>query len=361
MKLKNLLVLCNTFPDENNTFVGGIFVKEQIKYLKNYFENVYVISPVAYGMEYLRKVHLEKYTFDNFHVYFPKYFNLPFFYFHFRDYWVNLEYSCIYNLIQKENLQFDLIHAHYTWPSGAVATKLKINFDVPLIITEHTSETFLKAIKNKDSQYIRTWEITDSIIRVRSGDISSFQNVGIPLDKVNFIPNGYDSNKFFPKDMTTCRKKLGLPTDKKIILNVGNLYSTIKGHEYLIRAMSEIVNQRKDSLCVIVGKGKLQKSLENLIDELGMKNYIKLVGGKTHDEIPLWINACDLFVLPSLNEGNPTIMFECLGCGKPFVGTKVGGIPEIIISNDYGLLVEPRNSKELAKTILFALNQKWDY
>jgi glycosyltransferase involved in cell wall biosynthesis len=53
-------------------------------------------------------------------------------------------------------------------------------------------------------------------------------------------------------------------------------------------------------------------------------------------------------------------MFECLGCGKPFIGTKVGGVPEIIVSDDYGLLVEPANSEKLAETILLALDKTWD-
>lgn len=72
------------------------------------------------------------------------------------------------------------------------------------------------------------------------------------------------------------------------------------------------------------------------------------------------MNACDVFILPSLSEGNPTVMFECLGCGKPFVGTKVGGIPEIINSEDYSLLCEPANPKELAEKILIALDKGWD-
>jgi glycosyltransferase involved in cell wall biosynthesis len=53
-------------------------------------------------------------------------------------------------------------------------------------------------------------------------------------------------------------------------------------------------------------------------------------------------------------------MFEALGCGKPFVGTKVGGIPDIITSEDYGMLVEPTNPKELAEKILIALDKEWD-
>ncbi|MCK4731451.1 MAG: glycosyltransferase [Methanophagales archaeon] len=50
-----------------------------------------------------------------------------------------------------------------------------------------------------------------------------------------------------------------------------------------------------------------------------------------------------------------------MGCGKPFIGTKIGGEPEIIISDDYGFLCEPANSKELAEKILIALDKEWDY
>jgi len=63
--------------------------------------------------------------------------------------------------------------------------------------------------------------------------------------------------------------------------------------------------------------------------------------------------------LPSLIEGNPTVMFESIGCGKPFIGTDVGGIPEVIISNKYGLLCEPQNSAKLVENILEALEKKW--
>ena len=72
------------------------------------------------------------------------------------------------------------------------------------------------------------------------------------------------------------------------------------------------------------------------------------------------MNASDLFVLPSLNEGNPTVMFEALGCGKPFVGSKVGGVPEVITSEEYGLLVEPGNSTDLAEKILQAFEEEWN-
>ena len=101
-------------------------------------------------------------------------------------------------------------------------------------------------------------------------------------------------------------------------------------------------------------------TLERQIHSLGLEGYVRLVGGKPHNEIPHWISACDLFVLSSLNEGNPTVMFEALGCGKPFIGTRVGGVPEVIVSDVYGLLVNPADPADLAGKILTALDRTWD-
>lgn len=361
MKNNSLLILTNNFPDEYDQYTGEIFVKEQVKSLKVYFKNIYVISPVAYGMEHLRKTNYKNYKFDNVFVYFPKYFNFPLFYLFFRNCWCYLESRAIYKLINKMNLEFNLIHAHFTWPSGVNATILKNKQKIPSIITEHISSGQLEnTIYKKDLLYKKTFLNTNAIIRVNNVDIPLFSEIEVPSNKVFFIPNGYDSDKFLDLNINNCRTKLELPTNIKIILNVGNLYHEVKGHKYLIEAMNEVIKYRKDVLCIIIGSGKLYSEVKKQIESLGLNDYVKLAGGKPHYEIPVWMNACDVFVLPSLNEGNPTVMFECLGCGKPFVGTKVGGVPEIIASDDYGLLCDPAEPKELAKNILLALDKNWD-
>lgn len=360
MALKNLLVITNNFPNISDTYVADIFVKEQLKYLKDNFDNVYVISPVAYGMEFVRKAQFEDYSFDNVHVFFPKYLNLPFFYKYRKEFWVKLEAHAVFKLLKEQNIKFDIIHAHFTWPSGAVAVELKKMSEVPVVITEHTSNTFQKAIDRKDPIFIHSWQMSDAIIRVKQGDISLMGDVGVHLDKVYHIPNGYDQKKFFALDKQLCRDKLGLPRDNKIIVNVGNLYGDVKGHFYLIEAMEKVVSKRDDVLCYIVGDGILREKLEKQISSSNLQNYVKIVGSKPHHEIPLWMNACDIFVLPSLNEGNPTVLVECLGCGKPFVGTSVGGVPEIITSDDFGFLVEPGDSLDLAEKIESSLDINWD-
>lgn len=360
MSEKNLLIICNTFPSQDNSFVGGIFVKEQVKCLGRNFDNIYVVSPVAYGMEYFRGTNHFDYKYDNVEVFFPRYVNFPLFWRYGRSMWVKLEARSIMSLIERENLRFDLIHAHYTWPSGSVAVELKKNYPVPVVITEHTSNTFCNAIDRRDKIFIHTWNKVDKIIRVRESDVSAFSRVNISLQKVISIPNGYDNKKFYPMDMQECRELLHLPQDKKLILNVGNPYSEVKGHKYFIEAISQILTCRKDIFCVIVGAGKLCTNLDHQIRSLGLEDYVMLAGRKPHSEIPLWMNACDLFVLPSLNEGNPTVLPEALGCGKPFVGTKVGGVPEIVTSDEYGLLVDPADPEDLAEKILVALDREWD-
>jgi len=359
MSDKNLLVISNSFPNSENTFVGDIFVKEQLKYIRHYFNHVYVISPVAYGMEYLRKAEFSNYQYDNVSVYFPKYYNIPFFYSKCRDVWVKLEASAILNLIEKEKMSFNLIHAHFTWPSGAVAVKLKQRYKVPVVITEHTHITLYKELKNQNRHYINTWKDCDAIIRVNKKDIPLFTSVGLPEKKVFHIVNGYDPKKYFPVPISETRSRLGIGQEDKIILNISRLYEE-KGQKYLIEAVANIVKTYPEIICYIGGSGPLKETLQNQINILNLQKNIKLIGFIPDDIISIWMNACDFFVLPSLSEGNPTVMFEALGCGKPFVGTKVGGVPEIITSDEYGLLVNPANSEDLVEKILMALDREWD-
>ncbi len=359
MPEKNLLVISNSFPNEDNTFVGDVFVKEQIKYLRHYFDNVYVVSPVAYGVEHLRKTEHSDYQFDNVQVFFPKYVNNPLFWYHGRLLWVDLEARAIMSLIEREDLHLDLIHAHFTWPSGAVAVRLKKSLGVPVVITEHTHETLYKALRERNPYYTRTWEECDAIIRVNKKDVPLICRYGVDPSKVCSIANGYDPAKYYPVDKKAARQSLDLPVDSKIVLNISRLYKE-KGQKYLISAINDIVKDRDDIICYIGGTGPLKNDLEQQITSLNLQEYVKLAGFIPDEQMNLWINAADIFVLPSLGEGNPTIMFECLGCGKPFVGTKVGGVPEVIASDDYGLLVEPADPEDLAEKILVALDREWD-
>ena len=262
--------------------------------------------------------------------------------------------------IKENHIEFDIVHSHFTWSSGYAGAKIKEKYDVPFVVTGHGYDIYDLPFKSEEwkerIEYVLN--TADSIITVSKSNLACIQQLNVKTP-VHILPNGYRSDQFYQMDIEKCRKKLGLPLDKKIIIAVGNLLK-IKGHSYLIEAMAEVVKHRSDVVCFIVGGGALEKKLNEQVRKAGLQDHVTLIGSKLHGEIPLWMNACDIFVLPSLNEGNPTVMFECLGCGKPFVGTRVGGVPEIIVSEDYGLLSDPANSMELAENILSALDKSWD-
>jgi glycosyltransferase involved in cell wall biosynthesis len=258
---------------------------------------------------------------------------------------------------------YDIIHIQVSGglPSfisavtGVWASKL---VNKKLVVTFHYSQTdiFLAKYRSLVGYVLKN----ASMFFVVSNKQKSIISSSFPQfsSKIVIIPNGYASTNFFPRDMRECREILDLPLDKKIILNISNIIET-KGHVFLIQAVKELLQDEKDLVCLFIGKGCLRDELEILVKNLKLENYIKFLGWKEDLEIPLWINASNIFVLPSLAEGNPTVMFECLGCGKPFIGTMVGGIPEIITSEDYGRIVDPGNSASLAKSIKIALNRDW--
>jgi len=269
-------------------------------------------------------------------------------------------FKAVQKTIQKNKIEFDLIHAHFAWSSGYAAAKLQERYSVPFIVTTHGYDIYDLPFRNNEWKVNVEYVLNsaDQIITVSNSNLECIKKINVKKP-VSVIANGFLINSFYPQSSKECRKKLNLPLDKRIILTVGIL-DEVKGHRYLIEAMQEIVKKRKDIICIIVGGGGLRKRLLRQVKKAGLQNTINLVGMKEHTEIPTWINACDLFVLPSLSEGNPTVMFECLGCGKPFIGTRVGGIPEVITSEDYGILVEPANSEALAESLFLALEKNFD-
>jgi glycosyltransferase involved in cell wall biosynthesis len=360
----NLLIISHTY---------ATFVKDQVNQMAPHFHAVYVlvrtnplaeisrIIPVSYLIPFsvAQKIDLSNKP-ENVHV-----FQTPVVYLPTASGYENLgrkHLKSVEKVIQQHSLKFDIIHAHFTWTAGYVGSKLKEKYAVPFIITAHGMDIYEMPFRNTfyKNAISAILNSADHIITVSRNNVHCIQRLEIKKP-VSLILNGYNDAVFFPVDPQECRKKLALPHDKKILVNVAKLYDAVKGHEILIRAMHEVTKKRDDVVCYIVGDGELKASLEKLISTLKLENCIKIVGAKPHKEIPFWINAADVFVLPSLNEGNPVVMFECLGCAKPFIGTRVGGIPDVIFSKTYGMLSEPGNVLELGNNILVSLDREWDH
>jgi glycosyltransferase involved in cell wall biosynthesis len=357
---KILLVLSPDFPNEDNQYIGGSFVKNQLEPMKKYFKKIVVITPKFFSGGILSVDKLcQDYSYDNVTVYYP----YSIFYprclppkcLNGHKVMLDSRVCTVKRLIKKENIDFDIIHAHFTWPSAYIAAKLKEDYETPTVVTVHEDSGWLsEELEGGHPRMQRSWESADALIRVNQKDVPKLRAYN---ERTYAIPNGY-SPTFQPEDKLQCRKRLNLPLDKKIIFSIGSLIER-KGFNFLITAMEEM-SEYSNVICYIGGIGPLKDTLRKQIRNLQLTTRVKLVGYIPDDLLPLWMNASDLFVLPSLNEGNPTVMFECLGCGKPFVGTDVGGVREIITSEDYGLLVKPGDVQDLTEKLLNALDKNWD-
>jgi glycosyltransferase involved in cell wall biosynthesis len=358
----NLLIICHGY----RTFTKGL-----IEATANNFNQVYVLVRHNSLFDLMRIARMKKYQNKmvdykvdltnkphNVQIIVTNFFYIPFgpFYKHIGD----KHFKATLKQIRNFNVKFDLIHAHFIWSSGYVAAKLKNGYDVPAIVTAHGFDIYNLPFRDDDWKtkvkcVLGGVDYISTVSQKNAGIISDL-NVHVP---VKVIPNGYDPTLFRDMDLESCRNKLHLPNDKKILLSIGHL-NEVKGYKYLILAMDKLVKEGNDILSIIVGEGHLKKQLEEQIKRLNLENNVKFVGLKPHDEIPYWINACDIFVLSSLSEGNPTVMFEALGCGKPFIGTNVGGVSEIITDDRLGFVVEPKDSDVLSDAIIKAVNTKWD-
>ncbi|MGM0609411.1 MAG: glycosyltransferase family 4 protein, partial [Candidatus Muiribacteriota bacterium] len=362
------LVISSFYPTEDGSITKSIFVKNQVDELKKYFKKIIVIAPIPFFPKFLQNLNsipldyrvLPKffdYSYENVSVFFPKYISSPIFK-KITDFSL---LKTVENCIQRNKLSFDLIHAHFLFPSGLVAAKLKKKYGFSVVTTAHGSDIYLTPFTNSvfRQRAVFALENADKIITVSKSNLKCIRRLGI-RKRVFLIPNGFNHNLFYPKNKDYCQKKLGIKGSNKVILNVGRLRE-VKNHKTLILALSKLRNKRKDFVCYIVSGGPLENQLKSMIKSYKLNKFVRIVGQKQHDEIPLWMNAADLFVLPSYRESFGIVNIEALACGTPVVSTVNGGSESILVNKDYGLLLKnPEDYEGLAALINEALNKKWN-
>lgn len=361
----NVLVFSSLYP--NNVWPHhGVFVKERMAtFAKVHGSGLKVVAPVPYfpslgfGSRRLYTQVARQEIRDGLEVYHPRYVMTP------KVGMVSygmLMYLSVLPAIKRihQAFDFDVIDAHFVYPDGFAAVLLGRYFRRPVVVSARGSDINLYAGFPLVRHLLRyTLRRADKVISVCEALKDAMVDLGIDRSKITVIPNGVDSGKFFPFPKVEARRKLGLP-DKRIILSVGGLIPR-KGFDILIDALDILVRERGDSnlYLVIAGEGPSHKDLRQLVASRALAGYVHFAGAVPHEELCLWYSAADLFCLASSREGWPNVILESLACGTPVVATAVWGIPDIIRSEDLGLLTE-RNERDLAQTIKKALAHRWD-
>jgi glycosyltransferase involved in cell wall biosynthesis/peptidoglycan/xylan/chitin deacetylase (PgdA/CDA1 family) len=342
LKLMKILAISNLFP--NSAEPGrGIFNKQQFVELARLCD-LRVMAPLPW---YSKKTIPQEESIDGIKTYHYRYFMIPKIC---RSLYGIFFYISLLPNIKRlhKKFKFDAILATWAYPDAFGSYLIAKYLRRPIVIKVHGTDINLYSRYFLRRKMI-VWALSnsDKVIAVSVALKDQMVKIGVPSEKIVVIPNGVNADLFAPMDHVECRRKLGLTLNKKIILFVGNLVK-IKGVETLVTAFAGL---RVNGLLVLVGDGPLEGTLRAKVKAMGIEDSVIFAGRKPHDEIRYYMNACDVFCLPSVNEGCPNVLLEAVACGKYIVATRVGGIPEIIESDKIGIMVEPDKPAELMEAL----------
>lgn len=239
-----------------------------------------------------------------------------------------------------------LIHCHWTY-SGLVAHWASRRRR-PLVLSVRGSDIHL--LENRLLRWLNRWiyQRMDRIVGVSSDIAAKLIDAGVEESKVQVVYNGVDS-RFRPGDKEATRRQLGLSAEAFIVLFIG-LLVPVKGIDVLLEALGAIKDEALQA--VLVGDGPLKEEIEQEIATQRLAPRVFLVGRQPTLDIPLWLNAADVLVLPSRSEGRPNVVLEAQACGVPVIATRVGGTPELIKHGETGLLIDSEDAGALAEHLV---------
>jgi starch synthase len=277
------------------------------------------------------------------------------------------------NIVKKA----DVVHCH-TWYTHLAGCLIKQILNIPLVLTTHSLEPQRpwKEEQLGSAYRVSTWleetayQNADGVIAVSQPMKRSVHELyHLPLGKIRVIPNGIDVNQYQPTFNTQLLTSYQINPDRPFLLFVGRI-SRQKGIIHLVNAIKYLASDIQIVLCAGAPD----------TEEIGMEMEEKVKEGRTQTSneiiwISQWVPKSDLivlyshaslFVCPSIYEPFGIINLEAMACGTPVIASAVGGIPEVVIHGETGLLVpfepidinhgEPRNPEQFSKDLAAAVN-----
>ena len=250
----------------------------------------------------------------------------------------------------------DVVLGCFVHPDGWAAVRFAREFGLPVVVKSHGSAVLVTAEQGglRRERVAEALRDADGVVAVSRDLADHILALGAEPDRVDVVYNGIDQQSFSPGDRDEARAKLGLLAESRIVLFVGNLLIS-KGGGVLIEACAKLAADREPFTCYMIGVGRDAGLFSRLISRHDLGGRVVLAGVVPNHELPDWYRASDVVALPSFSEGIPNVLREALACGRPFVATRVGGIPEIAEPSN-SIMVSPGSVEELALALRSVLN-----
>ncbi|MDO8141019.1 MAG: glycosyltransferase family 4 protein [Candidatus Brocadiales bacterium] len=260
----------------------------------------------------------------------------------------------LYFLIRKG--RYDIVHCH-TSKGGFVGRLAARMAKVRGVIYSPHGDIF-EGYFGKLKTCLFVWlerfsaGFTDKIITLTKSGIEPYLKAEIgQKSQFDYIYNGVDIESIEKRkvDRIQKRKEIGVDSDCFLVVTAGRLVP-VKGQSYLIAAFAQVVREIPNIRLVFLGDGELKDELLGHTKTLGLENHVRFLGMR--NDVPEIISCSDLFALPSINEGFGVVLLEAMAMKCPIVATNVGGVPEVVLDGETGLLVSPKDPVQLARGII---------
>ena len=243
-----------------------------------------------------------------------------------------------------------IVHAHdpHAVAMAALALSLGSPEPHPRLVASRRVDFHIK--KNAFSRW--KYRQVDCFICASSMIRSMLVDDGVPPERTVVVYEGIDVNHVAAAPSLNVHAEFWLPIHAPVVGNVAALVPQ-KGQRYLIDAAPLVIREVPDACFVIVGQGELESALQKQIRHHRLERHVILAGFRP-DVLSLH-KGFDVFVMSSLTEGLGTSLLDAMASARPLVATRTGGIPEVVVDGETGLLVPPRNPQALAHGIIRVL------
>jgi glycosyltransferase involved in cell wall biosynthesis len=262
--------------------------------------------------------------------------------------------------LNKKN-KYDLIWAMMASYGGFAAMFFKSsNKCIPFLLTLQEGDPF--EYIEKRAGFLSHWfkKIFKSADRIQciSHYLSDWARAMGARSDIAVIPNGVDLNKFFQEfpvnELLQLKAHLGIKEGEKLVIHAGRVVVK-NGLRYVIEALPHLPENVK---FLIMGDGNEKESCEKIVNELNLSERVIFFGKYDNKVLPAYLKISDVFIRPSLSEGQGISFLEAMAAGIPIIGTAVGGIPDFLTDNETGWFCREKDPESIAEKISYILDEK---
>jgi L-malate glycosyltransferase len=252
-----------------------------------------------------------------------------------------------------KRLRPDIVHAHD--PHGLAMAALAVPLAGPSVRTPIVASRRVDFHLKGHSFSRWKYRQVDCFIAASEAIRQILLADGVPAERVVTVHEGIDLEHVEAAPAVNVHEALWLPHDAPVVGNVAALVPH-KGQGHLIDAARLVIQAIPDARFVILGEGELRASLERQVREHRLEKHVLLPGFRT--DVLGCIKGFDLFVMSSITEGLGTSLLDAMACSRAIVATRTGGIPEVVVDGETGLLVAPHDHRALADAIVRLLRDR---